>query len=356
VNEETREQKYSKIQQRINIFGGVIFIAATAAFILSVIRVFKVAWTEWWVGTLGLLFGLGIALVSSVMMDYAVGREYRLIKLSLWEYLLIRFKFLFVLFLIPMAIIVVIGAIVNIYFDSSLAWSIVLLRGVAFVVLIVFAGFVLPYLFGKITDAKPVGGDIHSLVENIAKKLGVTIQGVYKVPLEGLRRANAVQIGFVEGKKVVYLLGSWEEHFTRNELRAVLAHEFAHAKYNHIRRLLMVQLLCRVGLPGLIFLSISTAIKILRIPEPAPVGIVIAFIFLALVLLLGSYLLPSWLSRKYETKADLQAAKICGAEAMISALRTLAELNLIPKKSSHLLSTHPSIEERNKALKETFAI
>ena len=118
----------------------------------------------------------------------------------------------------------------------------------------------------------------------------------------------------------------------------------------------MVQLLCRVGLPVLIFLSIDAAIKILQIPRPVPVGIILAFIVPALLLLLGSYLFPRWLSRKYETQADVQAAKICGAEAMISALRTLAELNLIPKKSSHLLSTHPSVEERNKALKETFAI
>lgn len=356
MNEETKERKYSKIQRRINVLGGVIFIGATVVFILSATRIFNAAWTEWWVGAGGLLFGLGIALASSVMMDYAAGREYKLIKLSLWEYVLVRFQFLFVLFLIPMAINVVIGAIVNTYFRGSLAWSIVLLRGVAFVVLIVFAGFVLPYLFGKITDAKPVGRDIRSLVDNIAQKIGVRIQGVYKVPLEGLRRANAVQIGFLEGKKVVYLLGNWEKHFTQNELRAVLAHEFAHAKYNHIRKLLMVQLLSRVGLPGLIFLSIDSAIKILKIPKPAPVGIILAFIITALVLLLGSYLFPSWLSRKYETQADLQAAKICGVGAMISALRALAELNLIPKTSSHPFSTHPSVEERNKALKESFAI
>jgi Zn-dependent protease with chaperone function len=355
VNEETREQEYSKIQRRINILGGVIFVGATAVFILIGTRIFDATWTEWWVGASGLLFGLGIALAFSVLMDYAVGREYELIELSLWEYVLVRFQFLFVLFLLPMGITVVIGAVVNTYFRGSLAWSIVLPRGVAFVVLIVFAGFVLPYLFGKITDAKPVGRDVGSLVDNIAKKIGVTIQGVYKVPLKGLRRANAVHIGFLEGKKVVYLLGSWKKHFTKNELRAVLAHEFAHAKYNHIRKLLIVQLLCRFGLPGLIFLSIDSAIKILQIPKPAPVGIILAFIVPALVLLLGSYLFPSWLSRKYETQADLRAAEICGAGAMISALRTLAELNLIPRKSSHPFSTHPSVDERNKALKESFA-
>jgi STE24 endopeptidase len=356
VNEESKEQEYSKIRRRINILGGVVFVGVATAFVLTATQVFNAAWTEWWVGVGGLLFGFAIALASSVMMDYAVGREYELISLSLWEYVLVRFQFLFILFLVPLAITVVIGAIVTTYYRGPLVWSILLLRGMAFIVLIVFAGFVLPYLFGKITGAESVGRDTRSLVDNIANKIGVTIQEVYRVPLEGLRRANAVQIGFVEGKKVVFLLGSWEKHFTKDELGAVLAHEFAHAKYNHIRKLLIAQLLCRLGVPGLIFLSIDFAITVLQIPKPAPVGVILAFVGPALVLLLGSVLFPAWLSRKYETQVDSEAAEVCGADAMISALRELAELNPIPKERSHLLSTHPSFGERIRALKSSDAL
>jgi heat shock protein HtpX len=222
--------------------------------------------------------------------------------------------------------------------------------------LIVFAGFVLPYLFGKISGAESLGRNTRALVDEIAKKVGVTIQGVYAVPLEGLRQANAVQIGFVEDKKVVYLLGSWEDHFSKDEIGAVLAHEFVHAKNNHIRKLMIVQLLCRVGVPGLIFLSIHFAITTLQIPKPAPIGVILVTLIPALVLLLGSFVIPYWLSRKFETQADLQAAEICGADTMISALRELAELNLIPKERTHLLSTHPSFKERIRALKNPQAV
>jgi heat shock protein HtpX len=350
VNEESRDQEYSKNRRRISFLGGVIFISAATAFILISTQVFGADWKEWWVGAGGLLVGFGVALGASVMMDYGAGREYELINSSLWEYVLVRFRFLFVLFMIPMALTIVVGAFVTTYYRGPFVWSILLLRGMTFMVLIVFAGFLLPDLFGKITGAEGVGQQTHAMVNNIAAKMGVTIQGVYRVPLEDLRRANAVQIGFIEGKKVVFLLGSWEKHFTKDEIGAVLAHEFAHARHNHIRKLLIAQLLCRLGVPGLIFLSIDFAMTVLRIPKPAPPVVILAFVGPALVLLLGSILLPAWLSRKYETEADLQAAEAYGADAMISALRRLAQLNLVPEERSHLLSTHPSFGDRIRAL------
>jgi Zn-dependent protease with chaperone function len=155
---------------------------------------------------------------------------------------------------------------------------------------------------------------------------------------------------------VVYLLGNWEDHFSKDEIGAVLAHEFVHAKNNHIRKLMIVQLVCRVGVPGLIFLSIHYATTALQIPKPAPIGVILVVLVPALVLLLGSFVIPYWLSRKYETQADLRAAEICGADAMISALRELAELNLIPKERTHPLSTHPSFKERIRALKNPQAV
>jgi Zn-dependent protease with chaperone function len=173
------------------------------------------------------------ALGVCVMMDYVVGRDYELIRLSLWEYVLLRFRFLFILFLVPVAIAVVIGAIVTTYYSEPLVWYVLLFRTLAFAVLIVFAGFVLPYLFGKISGAESVEQETPSLAYDIAEKMGVTIQGVYRVPLEGLRRANAVQVGFLEEKKVVYLLGGWKKYFKKNEIKAVLAHEFAHAVIGH---------------------------------------------------------------------------------------------------------------------------
>ena len=350
MNEESRDQEYSKNQRRINVLGGIIFVSAATAFIVISTQVFSADWREWWVGIGGLLVGFVIALVASVIMDYGAGCDYGLVSSPFWEYVLIRFRFLFVLFILPMALTIVAGAFVTSYYRGPFVWSILLLRGMTFVVLIVFAGFVLPYLFGKITGAESVGRGTRSVVDNIAAKMGVTIQGVYRVPLEGLRRANAVQIGFVEGKKVVFLLGNWEEYFAKDELRAVLAHEFAHAKHNHIRKLLIAQLLCRLGVPGLIFLSVEVAMAALQIPKPAPVGVVLAFVGPAVLLLVGSILFPAWLSRTYETEADLQAAEVCGADAMISALQRLAQLNLIPKEKAHLLSTHPSFGDRIRAL------
>jgi len=63
--------------------------------------------------------------------------------------------------------------------------------------------------------------------------------------------------------------------------------------------------------------------------------------------------IESWIIRRNEFKADEFAAKICGKEVTIRALKKLAEVNLIPEKTGKwfdVLSMHPSIEERIKRL------
>lgn len=349
MNEESKRREYARAKRRINILAGVTFVGVTGAFFLTATQVFNASWREWWVGVGGLSFGFAIGLAVNVAMEYTLDRKYGRVDLSLWKYVRVSLRFLLVTLLIPAAIALAIGILVTTRYEGPLRW--LLVRASAFIVAVLYAGLAFPYLLRRVTDAERAGRRIGSLANDIAERLGVTIQGVYKVPLEGLRTANAAQVGFLEGRKSVFVLGEWEKHFTKDEIRAVLAHEFAHAKHNHIRKLLIVQVLCRLGVPGLLFLSAYSLARIFEVPRPAPTGIVLAVVLTAVPIMVASYLFPAWVSRKYESQADLAAADVCGTDSTMSALEKLAEFNMIPEERSHLLSTHPSIKDRVRALR-----
>jgi hypothetical protein len=174
VNEGSHEQDYAKTRRRTNSLGGLIFVVVTISFVLTATQLFSVPWTECWVAAGGLLVGFTLALAFSIAMDYALGREYGRLHLSLWEYALLRFRYLFVLFLVPMTVTVVVDAVVTTFYQGPFVFSVLLLRSIAFVVVVVFAGFVLPYLFGRITGAERVGRDTRSLVNDIAGKSGLS--------------------------------------------------------------------------------------------------------------------------------------------------------------------------------------
>jgi len=67
--------------------------------------------------------------------------------------------------------------------------------------------------------------------------------------------------------------------------------------------------------------------------------------------------IESWIIRRNEFKADEFAAKICGKEITIKALKKLAEINLMPEKTGKwfdVLGMHPSIEERIRRLQNFY--
>jgi Zn-dependent protease with chaperone function len=348
---ESEQRRYSKSKRRINILGLVVFASSSLIFILAITWTLNSAWTEWWVVPSSLLLGFVVALVSSIVMDHALDKRYGRVRLSLRDYILIQFRFLLVIFLTPVAI----SFLISLFFANASYWKrdpfLLLPRTLAFVALVLFSGYVFPYLLSRIKDAERTKSqELTSIVNDVSKKIGVSVQGIYEVPLRGLRTANAAQVGFIEGRKSIFVIGEWENHFTKDEMGAILAHEFAHAKHNHLRKLIVVQTSYYVGVPGLLFVFTSFFMKVFQIPKPAPIWVVVVLISLALVLVAAAHLFAQWVSRRYETEADLEAATVCGSAPLISALLKLAELNMIPKQRSNPLSTHPSIESRIKAL------
>lgn len=349
----SKEHKYSKAKRRIDILGLATFVTSSIVFTLLIAWVFSRAWTEGWVLLSGLSLGFVISLVTSIAMSYALDKEYDRVSLSLWAYALIRFRFLLPMFLIPIAI-----SLLIVFFFSKTSYRerdpfLLLPRTLIFIALVLFSGYVFPFLFSRVTGAKEIKRkELSLIVDEVSKQVGINVQGIYEVPLKGLRTANAAQVGFIQGRRSVFLLGEWDKLFTKDEIRAVLAHEFVHAKHDHIRKKISVQAFGFVGVPSLIFLFTDLFIRILDIPIPAPTWVAFVLVCFATILVGGTILFAQWLSRRYEFEADLEAAIVCGSAPLISALVKLAELNMIPKGRSNLLSTHPSIEDRVRSLED----
>jgi len=355
MTDESETRAYWADKRRMNILGAAIFVVVAGAFVLVATQSLEAAWSAWWVIPGGLSIGFLVALATGAVMEYTLGKAYERIELPFWEYVLVRFRFLFVLFVAPTALALLAGIITfslmpTMEDSAMLRWMVP--RALAFLAVILFAGYVFPYLFRRAAGARESQSQrLRAIVNEVAEEMAISVQGVYEAPLDGLRGANAAQVGFIRGRKSVFVLGQWEEHFTDAQIKAVLAHEFAHASRNHVGKLVALTALSRVAVPGLLYLLTWLATELFDIPTPPPTGalVVISALFVAIVV--GAHVFPRRVGRRFETEADAAGAHIAGKAAMISALEKLAALNLIPKERQHLLSTHPSVQNRIQALR-----
>jgi heat shock protein HtpX len=348
---ETVRRQYARRKRRDNTVALLVFGAGSIVSSAAIGWLTDSAWTEWWVASIGVLVGFLVALACYTLMDYDVEKAYNRVTLSLREYVSMRFRFLALLFLLPVAISSVIATLLasTSYFAHDP--FLLLMRVVLFIAAVLFSGYVLPYLVGRIGSARETQShELAQIVDEVSGRMGVGVQGVYEVPLKGVRTANAAQLGFVRGRKAVVVIGEWQEHFTKDEMRAVLAHEFAHAKNNDVRKMVMIQAFDYIGLPGLLYIVTASLVEFLGIPKPLPTEAAVPVVALALVLVAATHLATRAYSRRRETKADQEAAAIAGPAAIASALRRLADLNMIPKDKGGPLSTHPSIDQRVEAL------
>jgi Zn-dependent protease with chaperone function len=156
---------------------------------------------------------------------------------------------------------------------------------------------------------------------------------VYVAKFEKIKEANAVVSGIFKPR--IILFSPLFEFLNNDEVKAVVAHEMGHiANRDHIKLLF-----------GLIISIIGIEILALSIYYEL-VGDGIGGLLFLLSMLLAFFfpLLSSYYWRRMELKADLYASRVVGKETYISALRKLAEHNLLPLDWGS--GDHPSIERR----------
>lgn len=158
--------------------------------------------------------------------------------------------------------------------------------------------------------------------------------------------ANAAVAGIAPWSRQIFLTDALLQHFSDDEIEAVVAHEFGHIRYKHILTYLMFMIVYFLSY-AIYYTYIGGPLESLPSTSslvPA-IGLVF-FISLYFVIIFRA------LSRRFEHQADLYAAALTGKpDALQLALARLAYLNCTPRSIQRLLElfqTHPSVDRRIK--------
>ena len=204
---------------------------------------------------------------------------------------------------------------------------------------------------------------IFSAVQDIAHGLKITMPEVwiYDAP-----DPNAFATGPSKHNSMVAVSTGLLHTLDEREVRAVLAHEMGHI---HNGDMLTTTILAGLMNTFVYFLSQFVA---RHIADRNPMLYFATYIFLQIILSFLAMIPICWFSRKREFAADAFAARVYGADAMMSALRTigawmqqsrieygtrdaLATMKISGNTGgfTRLFSTHPRIEERIEALRHS---
>jgi len=186
----------------------------------------------------------------------------------------------------------------------------------------------------------------------LSERAGTRVRGVYKWNLsEKSKKANAALTGLGNTRRII-LADTLLDHYSPDEIEAVLAHELGHHVHRHILKSIAVQ--AGVTLVGFWAANLALGYTIERwaifdglsdfanLPLLLLVATVLAFLLLPA---LNAY------SRYNERQADRYAFRsIANIEPFISSMNKLAEQNLAERAPSKWVEwffhSHPAIASR----------
>ena len=205
-------------------------------------------------------------------------------------------------------------------------------------------------------------------VADLAKKADI---GMPEVGIFPAQQSNAFATGWNRNNALVAVSSGLLQRFSRDEARAVLAHEIGHVANGDMITLSLVQ--------GVVNTFVMFAARVIgffvdRVVLKNNRGLGLGYWITTVVAEIALGILAStivmWFSRQREFRADAAGAQLAGRTAMLGALEKLRSetqaqvANEMPdtmtafgissgwkRKTSKLFMTHPPLEERIKALK-----
>ncbi|MCU1733910.1 MULTISPECIES: protease HtpX [unclassified Pseudomonas] len=203
-------------------------------------------------------------------------------------------------------------------------------------------------------------------VEELSRNAGIKMPEVGVFPAY---EANAFATGWNRNDALVAVSQGLLERFSRDEVRAVLAHEIGHVANGDMVTMALVQ-----GVVNTFVMFFARIIGnfvdkvIFKNEEGQGIAYYVATIVAELILGILASIIVMWFSRKREYRADDAGARLAGTGAMISALQRLRSEQGIPVQMpstlnafgingglkqglAGLLMSHPPLEERIEALR-----
>ncbi len=203
---------------------------------------------------------------------------------------------------------------------------------------------------------KPLENDgLSKRLTKLGERAGTRVRGVYEWKLsEKSKKANAALTGLGSTRRII-LSDTLLEHYSDDEIEAILAHELGH----HVRRHIMKSIFLQVGITFFGFWLVNQVLRFVIAKNWFPVLDPRLYDFANLPLIalvatvLGFLLMPALnaISRRHEREADRYAwENISAIEPFISSMQKLADQNLAERQPSKLVEwffhSHPSIGKR----------
>ena len=203
---------------------------------------------------------------------------------------------------------------------------------------------------------KPLENEtLRERLTRLGERAGTRVRGVYEWKLsEKSKKANAALTGMGSTRRII-LSDTLLEHYSDDEIEAILAHELGH----HVRKHIMKSILLQVGITFVGFWLVNLVLRFVIVRNWFPVlsSRLYDFANLPLIVLvvtvLGFLLMPALnaISRHHEREADRYAwENIAVIGPFVTAMQKLAEQNLAEREPSKFVEwffhSHPSIGKR----------
>jgi Zn-dependent protease with chaperone function len=191
--------------------------------------------------------------------------------------------------------------------------------------------FFLPRLLRFILKAQPLPpGPLRERLERVCGIAGFRATELLVIPTGRARMANAFVVGFSARWRYVFFMDAILDGMTADELECVLLHEITHSQKRHIPFFLAFTLAFS--------LASVLVYELLEVAQVSPTVKAAAILGWALCYWRFGF---GWISRRFETEADLVAARLAppaanglapyaAARSMAAALERVADLNHVP--------------------------
>lgn len=203
-------------------------------------------------------------------------------------------------------------------------------------------------LFNKFTPVKDPA--VLKMVEEISKNAGININRVEVMDASRrTTRANAYFYGFGKNSRIV-LYDTLLNKYPKDEIKAVIAHEAAHWKENHVLKSLLIGI---IGIFIVLFILHQLLKSTLIWPHGKKIAVAsLALVYLSLILIsFDSNPIQNYISRKMEQQADLLSVSFLHAKQPVIELQVdLAKKSLLDVEPPDFIEwfsyTHPSTMHR----------
>jgi STE24 endopeptidase len=203
---------------------------------------------------------------------------------------------------------------------------------------------------------QPLENDgLRERLTRLGERAGTRVRGVYEWKLsEKSKKANAALTGMGSTRRII-LSDTLLEHYTDDEIEAVLAHELGH----HVHRHILKSILMQVGITFFGFWLVNQVLRFVigknwfpalnpRLYDFANLPLIVLVVTILSLLLMPAL---NAISRRHEREADRYAwESIAAITPFITSMHKLADQNLAEREPSRFVEwffhSHPSIGKR----------